>query len=245
MTMPIFSSRNRMLSAVLLLAGCAPGEAPPAAALRADALLSPVAPGDTTPSAIARKVLGEEARRAVAFRAGGKDFIAAVRDMAVDGPDPVDRHGSASRYAYEVVVLERRGAEWVAHAPGIYAFDEQDHARRVEVDGRAAAPDLGPPRDLDLLWGMADVDGDGDVEPWAASVLSGASAFSIDLRAYDPVTRDLHRFQAPSTERPERLDHARAELSPGAVRSPAGRRWLAARADSVIAAWMAATLDEP
>jgi len=202
------------------------------------------AAADTSVLAVARDALGTEVRRAVAFRVDGREMIAALRDVAKDGPDPLDPHTDASRYAYEIVVVERAGGGTTMRAPGLYAFDEQDHGRRAEVDGRERQPGVPPARSPDLLWGMGDVDGDGDVEPWAAKLLSGASAFSIDLRAFDPSTGALYRFQAPSTERPERLDHAQAELSTSAARNPAIGRWLAARADSVAAAWIAATLAE-
>jgi len=234
------------LLGLTLTAACARTAAPPPDVQAPAAHLAPPAvavPGDTNAVGMARGALGTEVRRAVAFRAGGKEWIAAVRDVAKDGPDPVDPNANASRYGYEVVVLERTAGGWTARMPGLLMLDEQDHGRRAEVDGGERAPDLLPARSPDLLWGMGDVDGDGDPEPWAAQVMSGASAFSVDLRAFDAATGTLYRFQAPSTEHPERLDHARAELSPSAA-SPAIRRWLAARADSVAAAWIAATLAE-
>jgi hypothetical protein len=232
----------------IALSACVRGHEPPAdAEASATNLVPPAAAdasGDTSTIGIARAALGAEVRRAAAFRAGGGEWIAAVRDAAKDGPDPLDANANASRYGYEVVVLERTAGGWTARAPGLLMLDEQDHGRRAEVDRVERAPDLPPARSPDLLWGMGDVDGDGDPEPWTVQILSGASAFAIDLRAFDPAMGTLYRFQAPSTERPERLDHARAELSPSAARNPAVRRWLAARADSITAAWIAATLAE-
>ncbi len=247
------TSTKRLLAAPALLAltisaACVRGHEPPADVDAPASHLAPpaaaAAPGDTNPAEIARAALGAEARRAVAYRADGAEWIAAVRDVAKDGPDPLDPNASASRYGYEVVLLERTSGGWRSRAPGLLMLDEQDHGRRAEVDGQERQPGVPPARSVDLLWGMGDVDGDGDPEPWTAQVLSGASAFAVELRAFDAATGTLYRFQAPSTERPERLDHARAELSPSAARNPAVGRWLAARADSVAAAWIAATLAE-
>jgi len=235
---------SRILAAPVLLAVAAAAACSSDGSARAaDRAASPAA-ADTNVLAVAREALGPRVRRAVAFRADGQDLIAALRDVEREEPDPQDPNATASRYAYEVIVVDTAGEGVVTTAAGIFAFDEQDHGRRAEVDGKERQPGVPPARSPDLLWGLADVDGDGDDDPWAAQVLSGATAFSIDLRAIDAVTGMVYRFQSPSTEHAERLDHARDELSPTAARNPAVARWLAARADSVVAAWQAATLAE-
>lgn len=153
----------------------------------------------------ARAVLGPGVRAAVRFRAGELSWIAAARESPGAAPDPVTRE-PRDPAAWEVVLLGEPGTPPLATGLLVRGADP----------GR--------------LWGVADADGDGWPEVWAAQV----AGERLDLRVHAPRGGALYRVVVPL--RRGGMDHAQREFSFNVMDSPALQRWLTARAESIAAA---------
>lgn len=231
-------------AAALLLAGCRVSDQPPP---RADAARdSPAvaaareaAPADTATdpaSRARRRPAGRKVHRALALTPVSPELpapVAAVVELAdTFRADPGD---SLNTFPPElaVVVLQPTPMGWRTVRTDLHPHNSIDYARQAESRGEPVPSWAAPSNTARVCFGVEDVDGDGDLEVWAASSEAGARAFLLTIHVYDVETGATHTVQMQSGEHLE-VRPSYAEYSASA--SPAIRRWLWGKVESVAEA---------
>lgn len=151
---------------------------------------------------------------------GGEDALGTAREAA----------GST---VTEARALSAGGEQWIAVArPDSAGNQEILLLRRARSRWAPVATGL---RATGALWGVADADGDGEPEVWAARIVRTASAARVEVRAR-AVARGADYLLLAPLGAAGGMDHAQREFSFNVMGRPALQRWLTARAESAAAA---------
>ncbi|HEY0020333.1 MAG TPA: hypothetical protein VGC13_28810 [Longimicrobium sp.] len=223
-------TRTAALAALCLaFAACGGGAEEMKSAAAADTV-----PLDTSAMAVARRALGPDVRMAVPFRLQHRtaQFVAAALPVMEWVPDVSRSGNSVGPGGHELVIVEAIGDSYAVHKPGLYATREpflprlDDTATAVPADSAQIA----------RMMGVADADGDGDAEVWAAQYRAArGGGHTWDVRAYERDDRTLYQLIA-TAKQAGGVDASAHSFSGNVAQNPAMRQWLAARVDELEAA---------
>lgn len=195
-------------------------------------------PADTSAMAVARRALGPEVRMAIPFRIQHRTarFVAAAIPIMAWVPDLARSGNSVGPGGHEMVIVESTPESHAVHKPGLYASRApflprlDDTATAVPADSATLAKTMG----------VADADGDGDPEVWAAQYgVRDGGGHTWDVRAYDRGGRAMYQLIATSRQGTG-VDVSAHSFSGSAAQNPAVRQWLSARVQELEAALAAA-----
>lgn len=232
-------ARRAALAAALclstLLAACGRERAADgdAGAVAADSV-----PADTSAMAVARRALGPEVRMAIPFRIQHRSarFVAAAMPIMEWVPDLARSGNSVGPGGHEMVIVEMTPESHAVHKPGLYA-SRAPFLPAVDDTATAVPADSAT---LSKTMGVADTDGDGDPEVWAAQYgVRDGGGHTWDLRAYDRGGRAMYQLIATSKQGTG-VDVSAHSFSGSAAQNPAVRQWLAAKVEQMEAALAAA-----
>lgn len=229
----IQSTRTRtaaMAALCLVLAACGGGGAEET---KSAAAADTVAP-DTSAMAVARRALGPDVRMAVPFRLQHRTprFVAAALPVMEWVPDVSRSGNSVGPGGHELVIVEAINDSHAVHKPGLYATREPFLPR---LDDTAAAVPADSAQ-IARMMGVADADGDGDAEVWAAQYRAArGGGHAWDVRAYDRDDRTLYQLIA-TAKQSGGVDASAHSFSGTVEQNPAVRQWLTAKVDELEAA---------
>jgi|GEM_PF-3361007 len=189
---------------------------------------------DTSAMAIARRALGPDVRMAVPFRLGHRNarFVAAALPVMAWVPDPARSGNSVGPGGHELVIVESTPESHAIHKPGLYATREPFLPRLADTASATPADSA----QLGRMMGVADADGDGDAEVWAAQYRAArGGGHTWDVRAYDRGGRALYQVIATS-KREGGVDASAHSFSGNVEQNPAVRQWLTAKVQELEAA---------
>jgi hypothetical protein len=189
---------------------------------------------DTSAMAVARRALGPNVRMAVPFRLQHRtaQFVAAALPVMAWVPDVSRSGNSVGPGGHELVIVEAIGDSYAVHKPGLYATREP-FLPRLDDTATAAPADS---TQIARMMGVADADGDGDAEVWAAQYRAArGGGHTWDVRAYERDDRTLYQLIATAKQTGS-VDASAHSFSGTVEQNPALRQWLTAKVDELEAA---------
>jgi hypothetical protein len=229
--MPV--QRHRIVFLLALSAALASCEGRPRAEdAEKTAAAADTAPADTSVLAVARRKLGPDVARAIAFTVNGKTgrFIAAAVPVQDWVDDPLRQGVSVAPGGHEIMILEMPDTSVTdaVSKPGLYVTDLPGTPR--SGPNAPVVPDSGA---LRHLAGVDDMNGDGDAEVWSVQYGGPRHPYTWEIRAYDRGGRALYQLAARRRSGGTGIDPQSWNPSVNLQSQPALRDWMQRKVEAL------------